>query len=98
LERSPQVEKLGGGASAEPNGLDGDSEIASKMQARSVDPAAETDRKTSRRGRRAKGRIEERAVGGWGSRYPGLFRAQLLGVAVWRVPLPVGRGSKLLSN
>jgi hypothetical protein len=44
-----------------PNGLDADFEIVSKMQARSVDPAAETDRKVSRRCRRVKGRIEEQA-------------------------------------
>jgi len=35
-------------------------ESLSKLQARSVDPAAGTDRKISRRCRRAKGRIEKR--------------------------------------
>ena len=44
-----------------PNGLDAGLGIVSKMQARSVDPAAETDRKVSRRCRRVKGRIEKQA-------------------------------------
>jgi len=44
-----------------PNGPDAGLGIVSKMQARSVDPAAETDRKVSRRCRRVKGRIEEQA-------------------------------------
>jgi CspA family cold shock protein len=44
-----------------PNGLDEGFGIVSKMQARSVDPAAETDRKVSRRCRRVKGRIEKQA-------------------------------------
>jgi len=48
-----------GGGSAEPNGLSVDFRIISKMQVRSVDLAAGTDRKVSRRCRRAKGRIEK---------------------------------------
>ena len=45
-------------------GSSGDFRIASKMQARSVDPAAGTDRKISRRCRRVKGRIEKQASTG----------------------------------
>jgi len=48
-----------GGGSAGPNGLSVDFRIISKKQVRSVDPAAGTDRKVSRRCRRAKGRIEK---------------------------------------
>ena len=50
------------------NGLDADVGIVSKMQARSVDPAAETDRKVSRRCRRVKGRIERQASTGNGNK------------------------------
>jgi hypothetical protein len=44
------------------NGLDADVGIVSKMQARSVDPAVEADRKVSRRCRRVKGRIERHFI------------------------------------
>jgi len=51
--------KLNGGGSAKPNGPGGDFGIASKRQARSVDPAGVTDRKVSHLRRRAKGRVEK---------------------------------------
>jgi len=47
-----------------PNESGGDFGIVSKMQARSVDPAAEAYRKSRRRCRRAKGRIENRVSTG----------------------------------
>jgi len=56
--------KPGKGGSKKPNGSGKEFGIASKMQARSVDPAAEADGKISRRRRRVKGRIEERASTG----------------------------------
>jgi hypothetical protein len=56
--------KPGKGGSEKPNGPSGEYGIASKMQARSVNPAAEADRKVSRRCRRVKGRIEEWASTG----------------------------------
>jgi hypothetical protein len=53
--------KPDGDGSAGSNGLSVGFEIATKMQAGSVDLAAEADRKISRRCWRAKGRIERRA-------------------------------------
>jgi hypothetical protein len=62
VERTPRGDKKPeGDGSMGPNGPDADFGIVSKMQARSVDPAAETDRKVSRRCRRVKGRIEKQA-------------------------------------
>jgi hypothetical protein len=86
------------------NGAD---RLVSKMQARSVDPAAETDRKVSRRCRRVKGRIEKQASIGMDSgRAPergGRWYLDVvkMGSAVLDIRVPQGRGhlrSRSLSN
>jgi hypothetical protein len=68
VERTSKGDKKpDGGGSSESNESEEDVGIALKMQAGSVDPAAEADRKVSRRCRRVKGRIEKRASIGMGT-------------------------------